>query len=308
MNLRISIFACLILLTTISCQRNSTESAEGLIKIVATTGMVADAAQAIGGEYVVVESLMGPGVDPHLYKATHGDLKLLRNADVILYNGLHLEGKMAEVFEKMAQLPDKVIHPVAEFIPKAALKVVDPNGPTYDPHIWFDVVLWAAVYKEIGDLLSHSYPEHADYFKANVEGKQAELTVLDGWVQQEINSIPEAQRILITAHDAFEYFGAAYGIQVKGLQGISTLSEAGLRDVKELVDLIVDQQIKAVFVESSVPVRDINAVVKGCKEKGHEVAIGGTLFSDAMGEAGTEEGTYEGMVKSNVNTIVNALR
>jgi len=251
---------------------------------------------------------MGPGVDPHLYKATHGDLKRLRTAEIILYNGLHLEGKMGEVFEKLARDPNKTIVPVAEVIEKENLKIVDPSGPTYDPHIWFDVELWSNVYTEIAQTLATADPDHAEYFHKNAETSVNELEVLHKWVQQEVSSIPENQRIMITAHDAFEYFGTAYGIEVKGLQGISTLSEAGLRDVKELVDEIVERKIKAVFIESSVPVRDINAVVTGCKEKGHEVKIGGTLFSDAMGEEGSPEGTYIGMVKSNVNTLVNALK
>lgn len=276
------------------------------LHIVTTTGMIADAVKNIVGDSADVEALMGPGVDPHLYKATQGDLQKLDEADVIFYNGLHLEGKLVEVLEKLARR--KPVIPVSKRIAPTLLNKAPGSTDAYDPHIWFDVKLWQQAVMQIADTLRAYDLKSRNYFQSNATTYLARLDSLHTWVYNEIASIPEQQRVLVTAHDAFGYFSAAYYIEVRGLQGISTVSEFGLQDITRLVDLITTRGIKAVFVESSVPRRSIEAVVAGCRERGHEVTIGGTLYSDAMGEKGTPEGTYIGMVSANVQTIVGALK
>lgn len=268
--------------------------------------MIADAAEAICGPAVQVQALMGPGVDPHLYKATQGDLQILYDADLIVYNGLHLEGKLGEVLENVAR--SKPVVSLGEKLPQDRLLAVDDSDKNYDPHIWFDVALWSAAVQALSDTLQLLYPEQAELFKANTIHYRRILDTLHRWVSYEINAIPEQQRTLVTAHDAFGYFGRAYGIEVRGLQGISTVADFGLRDVANLVDTIIARRVKAVFVESSVSTRAIEAVLEGCRERGHELALGGELYSDAMGAEGSPEGTYTGMLKSNVHTIVGALR
>ena len=285
---------------------SSTKKENGKLYIVATTGMIQDALQNIAKEKAEVVGLMGPGVDPHLYKPTPGDLAELRKADVVVYNGLHLEGKMGEVFEQLAK--QKPVIAIADNIDASRLKAPQDGSQAYDPHIWFDVSLWREAIGYAGSKLSTVDKSNAEYYAKNTTDYANKLDSLHLWVKEKIKEIPTKQRVLITAHDAFGYFGTAYEIEVKGLQGISTLSEFGLRDVSELVDFIVENNIKAVFVETSVSSKSLETVVSGCREKGHEVKIGGTLYSDAMGEAGTTEGTYIGMVKANVNTIVNSLK
>lgn len=276
------------------------------LEVVATTGMVADLVKNIGGDSVQVTALMGPGVDPHLYKATQGDLQRLQQADIIFYNGLHLEGKLSEIFEKLSRL--RPVVPVAQGV-DPALVLADPSyEDAPDPHIWFDVGLWAQTIRTVKDALSQQDPDQADYYAANAERYADQLIDLDRWVQEQIRQIPPERRILVTAHDAFSYFGKAYGMQVRGLQGISTLSEFGLRDRVELVDFIVANGIKAVFVETSVSEKNIASIVEGCRQKGHQIKIGGQLYSDAMGDADSPEGTYIGMVKANVQTIVSSLK
>ena len=287
-----------------SCDGDGEKTEENILYIVATTGMIADAAANIVGDSARVEGLMGPGVDPHLYKATRSDLDKLREADVILYNGLHLEGKMGEVLEKLAA--QKPVIAVADVIDQDRL--ISTGNDTYDPHIWFDLSLWREAVEVLGSRLAELQPEQADYYQRNTRAYAQELADLHKWTQEQIASIPETQRVLITAHDAFSYFGKAYDIEVRGLQGISTLSEFGLRDVSELVNFIVERGIKAVFVESSVPTRSLEAVVSGVQESGHEVQIGGTLYSDALGASDTEAGTFVGTVRSIVNTIVSSLK
>lgn len=292
-----------------ACQPNQKkQTGDNKIKIVTTTGMIADIAKAVAGDRAEVVSLMGAGVDPHLYKATQGDLKLLKQADIILYNGLHLEGKMGEVLEKMAKFPNKIVVAVAEKTPKEKQIIVDEKNNIPDPHIWFDVDLWADTTPEVIAALVSLDNDHQKQYVANGHQKMTQLKELNQWVKNELSKIPEERRTLITAHDAFAYFGKAYNVQVQGLQGISTLSEAGIKDVTNLVNKLVEEKVPAVFVESSVPKKALEAVVEGAKEKGHQVKIGGTLYSDAMGEEGTPEGTYEGMVRHNIRTIVDALK
>lgn len=281
------------------------KSADQQLQVTATTSQIADAAENIGGKHVKVTSLMGPGVDPHLYKASQGDTKKLMSADVVLYSGLHLEGKMEDVLQKIGE--QKQSAAVAEAIPKNKL-IPAGEGKTFDPHVWFSIPLWIYAVDEIEAQFSKAMPQHADAFRKNAKEYKEDLQYLDKWSRKEIAHVPEKSRVLVTAHDAFAYFGNEYGFKVKGLQGLSTDSDYGLRDVQELVDLLTEKQIKAVFVESSVSEKSINAVVEGAKEKGHTVTIGGQLYSDAMGEKGTKEGTYEGMFRHNINTITKALK
>lgn len=285
-----------------------TETGEGkAIRVTATTGMVADLASNIGGEHVQVTALMGPGVDPHLYKASPADMSSLSNADVIYYNGLHLEAKLGDVLVKQGR-EGKRVFAVSETVPEERLREPPEFEGHFDPHIWFDVSLWAETIPLVVSSLSEIAPAHRAAFEANGEAYAKTLAELHEYCKSRIALIPEAQRVLVTAHDAFGYLGQAYDIDVVGLQGISTASEYGLKDVERIVDIVIERQAKAVFVESSVGPRSIEAVVAGCKARGHEVKIGGELFSDAMGSAGTPEGTYIGMVRHNVDTIVEALK
>ena len=278
----------------------------GRIDIVTTTGMIGDAVENIAGENANVVALMGPGVDPHLYKATHGDLEKLTNADIIFYNGLHLEGKMGEVFEKLGRT--RPVIAVAAGIPDSLLRAVPGFQGTHDPHIWFDVSLWKHAVSAISVFLQEYDSANAGTYRQNSARYLSRLDSLHESIEKYVRVIPEQQRVLITAHDAFGYFGDAYGIEVRGLQGISTVSEFGLRDVTNLVDFIISRKIKAIFVETSVSKKSINAVVEGCHQKKWNVRIGGSLYSDAMGPDGTPEGNYIGMVNANVRSIVEALK
>lgn len=275
------------------------------IKIVATTGMITDLVENVGAERVNVTGLMGPGVDPHLYKASEGDVSRMANADIIFYNGLHLEGAMAELFEKMQSRKRTVA--VTNGISKKSLLSPSEYEGSHDPHVWFDVGMWMQTIPLVRDVLIEVDPEHEQAYISNAENYGSELQKLHEYVKARAEKVPEGQRVLITAHDAFNYFGRAYGFEVKGLQGISTASEAGTADVRELADFIAERKIPAIFVETSVPKRNIEAVQAAVKSRGFEVNIGGELFSDAMGNPGTPEGNYIGMVRHNIDTIVKAL-
>lgn len=277
------------------------------IKVTTTVGMVGDLVRNVGGDRVEVTTLMGPGVDPHLYKASEGDLRRLSEADVIFYNGLNLEGKMADIFVRMAT-SGKPTYAVTDSVDKSLLREPPEFQGHYDPHIWFDVSMWQQTLPTVVQGLSKLDPENASAFEANAAAYEAKLKELHTYCVEQMATIPDSQRVLVTAHDAFGYFGQAYKIRVLGLQGISTATEAGLKDIQRRVDDIVKTKVKAVFVESSVSHRAIEAVVAGCKARGHATRIGGTLYSDAMGEPGTEQGTYLGMVRHNVNSIVKALK
>ena len=278
----------------------------GKLAVTATTGMIADIARNVGGEHVEVVGLMGPGVDPHLYKASEGDIERLGSAKLILYNGLNLEGKMGDLFVKMSRTRATVA--VTENIPDTLLREPPEFLGHYDPHIWFDVSLWRRAVDRTRDALIEVDPAHRADYERDAAAYGDSLDALHAWVRETIATIPREGRVLVTAHDAFGYFGRAYDMEVVGLQGISTVSEFGLADVRRLVDLIVSRRVKAVFIESSVPRRNIDAVVEGCRARGHQVVIGGTLYSDAMGPAGTPDGTYLGMVRANVRQMVEALR
>ncbi len=289
----------------LSC-KNDTES-NGKPNIVTTTTMITDLVNAIGGDQINVQGLMGSGVDPHLYKASEGDVTKLANADLIFYNGLHLEGKLVEVFEKMESQNIKTVA-IAEAVDKSTLIGSDYFQSNYDPHIWFDMSYWTEVGSFVTETLKTLDAENASYFETNWQAYKEQLTALKNEVNTTIEQLPKEQRILVTAHDAFNYFGRAFDFEVVGLQGLSTATEAGVQDVQNLAAFIIEKKVKAIFVESSVPKRTIEALQAAVKSKGHEVIIGGTLYSDALGDAGTVEGTYIGMFKYNVNTIVNALK
>lgn len=297
----------LVIVLTACSGAAETGGSEGKVQVTATTGMIADIAREVGGAYVDVTGLMGPGVDPHLYKASQGDIRKLEQAKVIFYNGLHLEGKMTDILEKMSK--SKIVTAVSENIPVEELRSgKDTGGTEYDPHVWFDVSHWMHAAEAVRDTLVEADPEHAEEYKTQAEQYLMKLEALDSEVREKIQEIPEASRVLVTAHDAFGYFGQAYDMKVMGLQGISTAAEYGARDVSELRDYLVENNIKAVFVESSVPAKAMEAIIAGAAEKGHTVSIGGELFSDAMGAEGTEEGTYIGMIRHNTQTIVEALK
>ncbi len=293
-------------LVALSCQSEST-SKKGEPLVVCTTGMIGDAVKKLlPDSLATVEVLMGPGVDPHLYKATQGDIEDLSNARVIVYNGLHLEGKMGEIFEKLEQR--KTVLAMGEFLQADQLINSTDYAGAHDPHIWFDVELWSKAVTGLAEALQKEFPEQRELIARRHEDYNAQLKELHQWVSEEVSSIPDSQKVMITAHDAFKYFGEAYGIEVRGLQGISTAAEYGLKDISNLVNYITERKIKAIFVESSVPKRSIEAVIEGARERGHNLKLGGELFSDAMGAANTPEGNYPGMVRHNVAVITEALK
>ena len=282
------------------------EDGGGTYRVVATTGMVADVAARVAGEHAEVENIIGEGVDPHLFTPTRSDVVALRDADVVLYNGLMLEGKMADVLVRMARTGKPVIA-VAERLRERDDYVLTTQEQYYDPHVWMDVRGWMSAVRVIADELAEFDPAHAEDYRANAEAYLEQLEALDAYVRRVIGSIPEASRVLVTAHDAFGYMGRAYDLEVRGIQGLSTESEAGLRDVRELIDTLVERDIRAVFVETSVADDNVRALIEGAAARGHDVRIGGELFSDAMGEPGTYRGTYLGMIDHNATTIARAL-
>ena len=284
-------------------EKTSTVPDHDRIQIVTTISQIGEPIEVIGGDRVEVESLMGPGVDPHLYKATQGDINKLQNADIILYNGLHLEGNMGEVFAKMSE--DRPTVGLGESLDKEKL-LTDEDG-AIDPHIWFDVDLWKEALDVAVEELKKLSPDDADYFEENKQKYLSQLDELKKESVEKISSIPQEQRVLVTAHDAFGYFGRTYDIDVIGLQGLSTEDEVGISDIQSTVKLLIEKQVPAVFVESSINQNSIRAVIDGASKEGLEVTLGGELYSDAMGTKGTKEGTYLGMYRHNVNTIYQAL-
>jgi len=299
------------LILAFSCSQGggsgSSEGGNEKLKVVSTTTMLTDLLKQLAGDKIELKGLMGPGVDPHLYKASEGDVSKLFNADVIIYNGLHLEGKMVDLFEKMQKQGKKTIA-IAQAIPKSELIDVDGSSSHFDPHIWFSVSNWKSVSVFVVDKLMEIDPGNANHYKSNLEKYLNELEALEVYNADKIEQVPQNKRVLITAHDAFEYFGREYGFEVKGLQGISTVSEAGAADVKNLANFIAERKIPALFIESSVSHRNIEALQAAVKSRGYNVIIGGELFSDALGSAGTAEGTYIGMYKHNIKTITDALK
>ena len=280
-------------------------SSQRPIRVVTTIGMITDIVQNVGGDRVDATGLMGPGIDPHLYRASEGDVARLAGADLIFYNGLHLEGKMAGVLERMQDQIKTVA--VTQDVDRAVLLAPPEFEGAYDPHLWFDVTLWRKAVERVRDTLIDVDKGSAELYRTNTKDYLAKLEELHNYVMQQAERISPDQRVLVTAHDAFNYFGRAYGFEVRGLQGISTAAEAGTADVQALVQFIVERRIPAMFVETSVPRQSIEAVQAAVKAKGFSVEIGGQLFSDAMGASGTPEGTYIGMVRHNIDTIVASL-
>ena len=276
------------------------------IEVVTTVGMITDAVEHVGGSRVHVEGLMGPGVDPHLYKASEGDLRRLEKADVVFFGGLHLEAKMADVLERVDER--RATQAVTDEIPRSHLLRPAQFKGQYDPHVWFDVTLWMQAVEQIRDTLVRLDPGSADLYRRNAAAYLVQLRELDRYVHERAATVPEDKRVLITAHDAFNYFGRQYGFDVRGLQGISTAAEAGAGGVQQLAQFIADRRIPAIFVESSVSPRTIEAVREAVRSRGFDVRIGGSLYSDAMGNPGTPDGTYIGMVRHNIDTIVAGLR
>ena len=288
-----------------SCTQQEKGNKADQVDIVATIGMIADIAQMVGGDHAKVTALMGPGIDPHLYKASAGDVSRLSSADIIFYNGLHLEAKMSEVLEQMSGHAKTVA--VTDSIDRSVLLTPPEYKGAYDPHVWFDVTLWKKAVDAVRDTLVEVDAKNAEAYRRNSGDYLAQLNKLHQYVQAKAARLTHNQRVLVTAHDAFNYFGQAYGFEVRGLQGISTAAEAGAADIQELADFIAQARIPAMFVETSVSPRNIEAVRAAVKSRGFDVKIGGQLFSDAMGAAGTPEGTYIGMIRHNIDTIVESL-
>ena len=296
--------AILAVIVVLGCKNNKEDN--GKLKVVVTTSMLTDLVKNIGADLIEIEGLMGAGVDPHLYKASEGDVSKLFNADVIFYNGLHLEGKLVAVFEKMDT--QKTTVALGEFLAKEGLIGSDYFASNYDPHVWFNIQYFKEFPDKVTSVLSEKDPKNAASYTANNLAFQQKLDLLHTAVVNTIATLAPEKRILVTAHDAFNYFGKAYGFKVVGLQGLSTATEAGVQDVQKLSEYIIANKVKAIFIESSVPRRTIEALEAAVLSKGHQVSIGGSLYSDALGDGGSVEGTYVGMFLYNVKTIVNALQ
>jgi manganese/zinc/iron transport system substrate-binding protein len=294
-----------IILLFTSCN-DEKKTTNGKLNIVTTTSMITDLVRNIGGDSVNVQGLMGTGVDPHLYKASEGDVSRLSNADVVFYSGLHLEGKLVDVFEKMGRNTNTIA--LAEVLDKNKLIGSEYFASSFDPHIWFNIQYWKQLTIYLTSELSRLDPNNSTFFEKNKLVYLEQLDTLEEEVLKTIATLSKEKRVLVTAHDAFNYFGDAYGFEVVGLQGLSTATEAGVQDVQNLAKLIIDKKVQAIFVETSVPKRTIEALQQAVLSKGFEVEIGGTLYSDALGNKGTDEGTYLGMFRYNVNTIVEALK
>ena len=297
----------LLVVGLVGCKSDSKNKDNGKLKVVATTSIITDLLNQIGGEAIEVQGLMGSGVDPHLYKASEGDVNKLFTADVVFYNGLHLEGKLVDIFERMEQQHKNTVA-ITDVLDRKGLLASEKFGSNYDPHIWFSLSFWKQITQYTAEKLSELDPENAALFKENSKKYLKELDALEVELKAIIETLPKEKRIVVTAHDAFNYFGMEYGFQVLGLQGLSTATEAGVQDVQRLSQFIIDNKVKSIFIETSVPRRNIEALQAAVLSKGHSVSIGGNLYSDALGTKGTVEGTYIGMFKHNVNTIVNALK
>jgi len=296
-----------VLLLLSGCIKKKPADSDGKLNIITTTTMLYDLAAAIGGEHVKVTALMGPGIDPHLYQASAGDVTKMQGADIVVYNGLHLEGKMGEIFAALARTGRNIIC-AEDGIDDSMLLSDEYNPDIHDPHIWFNVSIWKDVAKHAASRLAGIDPANAAAYYANLDKYLSGLDELENYIRGRVNEVPANQRVLVTAHDAFRYFGGAYGFEVLGLQGISTDAEAGTADVSRLAAFIAENRIKAIFVESSVPPRNIQALQAAVKARGFEVAIGGELYSDSLGDKDSAHDTYILTFKANIDTIVDALR
>ena len=303
----LSLLLSLVLLFAMAGCGGQQENDDGSLNIVTTTTMLYDLTASIAGDHANVTALMGPGIDPHLYQASAGDVSKMQSADIVVYNGLHLEGKMGDVFAGLTSQGRNIIC-AGDGIDPAVLLSDENNPEIYDPHVWFDTHIWMDVAKHTAAKLGEFDPDNADDYNANLEAYLADLQELDAYIAGRIAELPESSRVLVTAHDAFRYFGKAYGFDVRGLQGISTDAEAGTADVSNLAQFIADSRIKAIFVESSVPPKNIEALQAAVKARGFEVAIGGELYSDSLGDAASGHDTYVTTCMANIDTIVDALK
>jgi manganese/zinc/iron transport system substrate-binding protein len=302
-----------LLVLTVGCTRTAdsggaADFSDRKMKVVVTTNVIGDLVRQVAGDAVDLTTLMGPGVDPHLYRASEGDVQTMAAADLVLYNGLHLEGKMTDVFGQMNKrsVPTSALAEAA--VPDSLLIPSSEYASSYDPHVWFDVELWRRVTQHVGEVLAARDTAHAALYRRNAEAYAQRLDSLDRYVTAQAERVPPDRRVLITSHDAFRYLGRAYNIDVRGLQGISTATEAGTQDVQTLADFVAKRKIPALFVESSVSPRGIEAVQKAVEARGFEVTVGGTLYGDALGDRGTPTGTYVGALRHNIDTIVEGLR
>lgn len=306
MRWKISAVAVMLLGVLVGCGGGAPEPEPGALEVVATTTVVADLVRHVAGENVALVSLMGPGVDPHLYKPSAGDVRRMGSARIVFYNGLHLEGKMGEVLAQMGSRGVETVA-VAGCLPESTLIASEAFSGVHDPHVWFDVGLWRQAADCVRDALVEVDPANAEGYRSRADSYVAELSELDAWVRQQIERVRPENRVLVTAHDAFSYFGRAYGIEVRGLMGISTAAEAATADVQQLAEFIAERRVPAIFLESSVTPRYIEALRQAVVARGFDVALGGSLYSDALGDPGGSAGTYVGMVRANVETIVAAL-
>jgi len=294
-----------LLMLCVGCLGSCQYDKSNKLTVLSTTSMIHDVVTILAGDLVKAKSLMGPGVDPHLYKASAGDIKKIAKADAIFYNGLHLEAKLTDIFKQYQD--QKLVVAVAESISVDKLLESADYPGLYDPHVWFDVRLWITVTEAVKNALIKLLPEHIAIIETNFFAYVSQLNQLDRSIKQQIAQIPQQQRLLVTAHDAFSYFAKAYDFEVAGLQGISTVSEASIKDIELVAELVVDKQVPAIFIESSVPKRSIKALKAAVKALGHDVVIGDELYTDALGEKNTPQGTYIGMIKHNVKSIFDGL-
>lgn len=286
------------------CGESSAADDDGVLQVVATTNIVGDLVSVVGGDRVRVETLMGPGVDPHLYKASAGDVQILRNAEAIFYNGLELEGKLSDL---LGDLDDgRPVIAVAEGVPEDRL--LDVGRGQFDPHVWFSVPLWQQAAEAAAEGLIAADPDGEGDYRQSLADYVSELETLDAEVREQVAGVPERQRVLVTSHDAFGYLGSEYGFEVVAIQGTSTVTEATTADIERVADAIAESALPAVFIESSVPRQTIDAVLASAASRGTVAEVGGQLFGDAAGAADTPEGTYLGMVRHNIRTITEALR
>jgi manganese/zinc/iron transport system substrate-binding protein len=297
-----------ILALLLSACGPATGGEDGPLRVVSTTGQIGDAVRFIGGDAIQTEALLGPGIDPHTYVATEGDLRTFQEADVIFYNGLHLEAQLERVLTQIGERSDTRVVALGDGLDEARLLSWEPeSGFPHDPHVWNDVQLWKGVVEQIGATLAAEDPANAEQYAANTQSYLAQLDELDAYIKQQAATIPAERRVIVTAHDAFGYFARAYGFEVEAIQGISTEAEAGTADIQAVANLVIEREVPAIFVESTISPRTIEAVQAAVQSAGHELALGGQLYSDALGAADSDAGTYIGMMRHNIDTLVAAL-
>ncbi len=275
-------------------------------RLVTTVGMVTDLARAVAGERWEVVGLIGEGVDPHLFKPNRRTLIEVQRADLIIYNGFHLEGRMTEIFDRLRESGTPTLALAEQIVESGAIPPLTDGGRT-DPHVWMDVAAWRSGLAVIAAFMAQHDPAEADAYHRRAAERARELEIVEAYGRAVLGTVPEDRRVLVTAHDAFAYFGRAYHFEVRGIQGVSTESESGLKELEALVDLIVERRIPAIFAESSVSEKNVRALMEGAAARGHALGFGGVLYSDAMGAAGTYAGTYVGMIDHNFTTIAEAL-